>query len=83
MRGVGILGSILTFQSNGLFIGQTNSGTARERGKRIQCLWPVVVSIEECTSGCCDKDRVEGLQARLVRDTRDLTCQCAHTHTGG
>ncbi len=63
MRGVGILGSILTFQSNDLFIGQTNSGAAREQGESDQCLWPVVLSIEECTSGCCDKEGVEGLQA--------------------
>lgn len=62
-RGVEILGSILAFQSNGLFIGHTNR--ARERGG-VHCLWPVVVSIEECTSGCCDKDGVEGLQPQRV-----------------
>lgn len=59
-RGVEILGSILAFQSNGLFIGQTNRVRESERGggQSVHCLWPVVVSIEECTSGCCDKDGV-------------------------
>lgn len=57
-RGVEILGGTLTFQSNGLFIGQTNSsgvGACR----KVHCLWPVVVvavSVEECTRACCDKE---------------------------
>lgn len=33
-RGVEILGSILTFQSNGLFIGQANSEEGARRASR-------------------------------------------------
>lgn len=60
-----ILGGTLTFLDNGLFIVQTNSSNVREREEKtkVQRLWPVVVSIKECSSGRCDKD------GRWVTDT--------------
>lgn len=61
MKAAGILGSILTSNDNGVFIGQKTAALReREEKTKVQRRWPVVVSTKECTSGCCDKDEVDG-----------------------
>lgn len=79
-RGVEILGSILAFQSNGLFIGQTNRVRESEGGgQSVHCLWPVVVSIEECTSGCVMRMVCKGC-SHSVYVLVAVIRLCGHSH---